>query len=226
MKKFIMLMAVVMLFAFAQVAMADYSVRVYQNGFSNGNGGEFAITGAGNLGNYAATTKNVSNSPSFESFCLEESEFFTPGALYRAVLNTAAVNGGDTAHGGSPDPLSIGTADLYYQFATGTLAGYFVGNRNTNAGLLQQAIWILEQEVLVDPGTNPFLNAMIAKYGGTLAGAQANSNGAFSVMVLNLYDANGGLAQDQLILTPIPAAVWLLGTGLVALIGIRRRKNS
>ena len=56
----------------------------------------------------------------------------------------------------------------------------------------------------------------------------ADANGAFGVRALNLYeDGHAGdplyLRQDMLVVVPIPAAAWLLGSGLLGLVVIRRR---
>jgi hypothetical protein len=52
-----------------------------------------------------------------------------------------------------------------------------------------------------------------------------NANGAYGVKALNLSNLNGR-AQDQLfITTPIPSTFWLLGSALVAFVGIRRRMS-
>ena len=64
-------------------------------------------------------------------------------------LTMRAVLGGGGAVNGA-DPISIGTAYLYSEFAKGTLQDYaFAGTeaeREASAALLQNAIWYLEKE--------------------------------------------------------------------------------
>jgi hypothetical protein len=239
MKKLISFMALVAFFTFTQMAMADYTIKINQGLYQTGNGGEFRIDpGTDGLpwasGFYSSKTKNVGFNPSFQSFCLEQNEYISYNTTYSAVLNTAAVAGGI---GGNPDPLSWGTAYLYYNFAKGTLENYDYLTelgRKGSAAALQNAIWVLENELNMTPGevaANIFLSSLIGsgqRY-ADLAAARGDNNlgsqyGAFvGVKVLNLYDG-ATLKQDQLVVVPIPATVWLLGAGLVALIGIQRRK--
>jgi len=132
------------------------------------------------------------------------------------------VNGGNG--GPNPDPISVGTAWLYYNFATGNLANYNYGaGRAASAAALQNTIWWLEQEA-ADPGAgNVFRTAVLAQFGNSAAAAMADNNGAYAVQVLNLTTLAGGLAQDMLIVTPIPGALILLGPALLGLAGFRKR---
>jgi hypothetical protein len=228
---FISVMAVVMAFAVAQMGMA-YTVTTAAGfgPYQYDRGGEFSVApdialGALVLGNYDdPKTKNVPGfSGTFQTFCIEHLEFISPGTPYTAVLNSKAMMGG-TATG---DPISIGTAYLYSQFAAGTLAGYNWSNPGrsdtlgSSADVLQKAIWGLEDET-TDPVGNVYYDLVVTMYGSGVTGAERDANGAFGVMALNLYDSNGGLAQDVLTVVPIPPAVFLLGSGFLGLVGIRR----
>jgi len=175
----------------------------------------------------AAANANPSSAGlgTFQTFCIEDSEMIGLGASYYYRINSGAIAGGvsgvdaiDAATGMPKDNISIGTAWLYSQFRAGTLAGYAAGLPG-NAGVLQDAIWMLEGEYgptatvhTYDP-TNPYLVAAKAALGMTDAQLQADSNGAYGVVSLNLYtslDQNGnptGLAQDQLAIVPEPTTI-------------------
>jgi hypothetical protein len=195
------------------------------SGFSFGNGGEFRATPGGspsllsamNPALYSPSTSGYNGSSYyFQTFCIEHGETFSPGAPYNVSISGNAMNGSQGAGG---DPVSIGTAWLYSQFAAGTLVGLTAGNvaspynytygsgRVASAGALQDAIWWLENEPtgVSDPGTgNVFRNAVLAQY-GSYAAATADSGGLFGVRALNLGIA--GQVQDQLVIVPEPTTI-------------------
>jgi hypothetical protein len=188
-------------------------------------------------------------SGTFESFCLEKNETISAGITYNAAMNDGAVNGGQGGirtiiNGVTTDMISKGTAWLYYEFAKGILTGYnYTGNsRKDSAEKLQNAIWWLEGELSysnydIAHTSNIFINAVNDKFGiatvnnNRTYNAMANNNGVYGVKVLNLTftekDKCGhetiSYHQDQLVATPIPAAFWLFGAGLVGLVSVRRR---
>lgn len=207
----------------ASPAMAN-PVQI-QVGFSGSNygpyqtnqGGEFTLNDNGTSGDwldlsaYSDQTKNFGGITSFQTFCVEESEYIYPNpATYSATLSAAAVNGGVGA-GPNGDPISVGTGWLYSQFANGTLQGYNYGDanghpRSTSADLLQSTIWWLESEA-GDPGDlNPFRNAVLSRF-TTEADAKAGdvSDGGtarYGVYAVNLTGGPYGVAQDQLYYAP------------------------
>lgn len=216
--------ALVVLIASTQMALA-YTIKTTggPSGFGPWqvlSGGEFTLQEGGGLnvlGNYVADTKKQGLTvDTFQSFCLENDEFISPNTLYNATVSQAAVNGG--GGGPSPDPISRGTAWLYSNFAQGTLSGYdySLAGRTTSAADLQNAIWYLEGE----GGAN---NAFVALAIANAVNYSSDNNGFYNVAVLNITDLSGNVKQDMLVATPIPAAVWLLGTGVVGLVGIRRK---
>lgn len=218
-------------------------------GFHTGSGGEFTVYGFGasltNAG-YGSSVKGIGGFiPSFQTFCIETGE--TAASAY-FVIGTAAVKGGTS----TVDPISVGTAWLYSQFAQGTLAGYFAGNRATQAGLLQNAIWWLEQEdgsgLTKDTyRTNPYALAAVQQFQNNIANARVDAgDGYLGVYVLNNFttaaarDAwatNESLVpktrtQDFLYYVAPPVTVpdggmtlALLGGGLL-LLGVVRRSMS
>jgi hypothetical protein len=227
----LMLLVIVALAAPATAGQVTFSGSTY----ASGAGGEFTFTVLSGLdiSHYATgTTSNVSNPPSFQSFCLEENEYIQQGYTYNfGALSGSAMAGG--AGGPSPDPISIGTAWLYSQFATGALAGYTWSGtgRNTSAGDLQNAIWWLEDE---GGAKNSFVLAAETALGknDTTVKDNAGTNN-FGVYVVNLQNEagkgcadgyQGGNCQSQLVYVPDGGTTLMLLGGALVGIGALRRK--
>jgi hypothetical protein len=215
MKKFCIVLSLAGVMAASNLyASFDGTITLYQGSYSYGNGGEFTAVTSG-LG-------------TFQTFCIEYNEEFGPGNTYQYNQNTGAVVGGAGAdatdsHTGLPmDNISLGTAWLYSQFRAGTLTldtgtgSYFNANRQANAGELQQAIWFLEDEVGgVDNG---YVTLAETELGKNLAQIETDSNGAYGVIALNLFNGPSAtqvtidgvtynLNQDQLAITPEPTTI-------------------
>lgn len=160
--------------------------------YGNANGG----------GAYKAVTSSLGT---FDTFCLNSGVPFTAGVTYNFQSSDSAVPGGP-GNIITPDPLSIGTAYLYSQFAHG-VAGFF--GTPTIANDLQAAIWWLEGEAL--GAKNHFITDAETLFGWTDAQIQANANGAYGVIALNLWDANGSSTnpnkQPMLAIVPEPSTV-------------------
>jgi hypothetical protein len=225
------------LFATNLYASYDGTVTLNQGPNSFVNGGEFTAVTSG-LG-------------TFQTFCIEYGEEFSPGSLYDYKQNTGAVAGGpgwnaiDPNTGLPMDNISIGTAWLYSQFRAGTLANYFTGTRQANAGALQDAIWYLEGETTTlayngADGTYYYNLAKLNAGSGSLSDTQvmADSLGAYGVIALNLFtggndtpDNPGSRAQDQLAIVPEPTtmiagALLLLPFGASTLRILRKRQTA
>ena len=217
-------------FVMAQVASA-LPVTFYRvSGYYMADGGEFTLVGTPYADNYAAAaTVAIGNDVGFQTFCLERNEYVSvPGTYYYDGLDSAAVQGG--VGGGNPDPISWGTAWLYSQFAQGSLAGYDYtpgSGRSGSAGMLQTAIWYLEQEItLANPGGNSFLAAVITQFGSLVDAGSAAAAGAYGVHVINPVDQYGAYSQSQLVYTRVAdggVTLIMLGAGIAVCAALRRK---
>lgn len=222
---------------FTAPVMADQVTMWYSDStghnpsaYRTGDGGEFVAQMADPpwsfaLGNYASTTLDQAGyTNSFQTFCLERNEYIWNGITYDFDIGLAAVQGG--VGGPRPDPISVGTAYLYQQFATGQLAGYNYtpgAGRSASAGLLQNAIWALEQELSAPiAGSNAFWDLVVGKF-GSVVGARADASAGYGVRVMNLHACVTPTYQSQLVLVPVPAAA-LLGFIGLGYAGMKLRK--
>ena len=173
-------------------------------------GGEFTLMPGGGLevylnnydplakGESIAFSDGTTTTATFQTFCVEATggEYILLNHQFIAALNTNAVAGGTGNPLGPGDPISVGTAYLYYQFAKGNLSGYnYTGGtsaRLADAAELQQAIWYLEGEI-PDPGSNSFMTLVNGLFADPFADNNLNQ---YPVMALNLTNS-GELYQDQ-----------------------------
>ena len=207
------------------------------NGIYYSPGGEFTVipvTGGlqSVLPYYAPVAKNIDGmTNTFETFCVETRVDFYPanwgGPTYSANISDYAIGG--NIRTGSNNPLTLGAAWLYYEFATGKLQGYdYTGSgRHNDASALQEAIWIFMRQDHINSSFDPpnYNNIFLTEAATAVGSANVfnPSNGRYGVHVLNLYDANGSPAQNQLVLTPEPTSIILLGMGLIGLVVVRRK---
>ena len=201
-------------------------------GYFSGQGGEFIAKPGGwsfdPLEFYADSSKNVAGtSGTFQTFCIEAGEDVSVPGTYEVMLSDRAVLGGAGASGGG-DPISRGTAYLYYQFAGGTLSGYDYTpgtNRIDSADALQSTIWWLEEEI-ANP-ENVFSTLVLGEFGGAEV-AKADNAGLYPVRAMNMYVLGhpgepGYESQDMLTMIPLPGAVLLGVLGLSAA-GVKLRR--
>lgn len=180
------------------------SVTFSPTGFNGGDpsGGEFqAVT---------------SNNSTFLTFCLEETVFLHFGANYTYTIDGNMVKSAN-------DPISQGTAWLFLNFSNGTLVdsdgvGNYLDNHNLNAGLLQKAIWALEDEIAAPaPNSNAYYDLALLHGGKTTYWGN-------QVAVLNPW---AGETDVQSVLIRVPdsgTTAILLGLGMVSIALIRRKK--
>jgi VPDSG-CTERM motif len=197
-----------------------------------------AALGSAVLGNYASVTKSDLG---FWTMCVETNEYFWSGCRYNAGITGTTAYGGGTNVPGTGDPISVGTAYLYEQFALGNLTSLLAGNGGFTydvggAARVQKTIWWLEGET--GEGTLiPDAALMTLLSSANLGDITADYAGSdVKVMNLTRYDgplgggdgqtAYGTLRQDQLVLWQVPdggSTVALLGAALLAIAAFRRR---
>jgi len=225
------LFAIITVAAMAVTQVQALTVTVDRvSGYYAGSGGEFNVSPVTGNG-YAASDlyNNNSGAAGFGTFCIDRNTSITIPGTYTAVV---AANGVTS----SGNVVSLGTAWLFSQFATGTLAGYNYAStaggassgRAGSAYTLQLAIWTLEGTYSYpDPTVNAFLAAAITHFGSLAAASADYAPGEFNVGVLNLYDANGDKVQPMLTLLPDGgSALILLGMGLSSMAVIARKFRS
>lgn len=197
------------------------------------------LAGDGTGGEFAWTNQTLTFTPQgqgdasrglgasqFITFCVEVPEHISPGQSAHAFLNTRSEN--------TYVDLRAETAFLYTQFIKGALPSYTY-NDNAAATSLQKAIWVLQGQIASvggDTQAQAWLDLADDEVHLANGGTWGDTIG--NVRILNIWsglDSNGagtGALQDQLVMIPLPAPVWMAGLGLVGVIGgsIYRRRSS
>ena len=150
----------------------------------------------------------------FITYCLEIDEYLNFGGTFEiGGITTIADRGGKNTNAG--DALSPFTAYLYTQVVNGLIDDNQLDD-------VQFAIWREEEELLsLSPVYLPFYKQQKDNF------ALSGWTGLGNVRVINLTDANGNYRQDLLVTVPAPepATLFLLGTGLIGLAGLGRKKR-
>jgi VPDSG-CTERM motif len=229
MKKFALVLLLVA--GLASPAMAG-QIQFLSGYYQSGNGGEFTFQTINPIAGfdpslYSSLTHDVlATTNTFQTFCIEDSEYIANGYTYTATINPAGVVTGGV--GGNPDPVSKGTGWLYSQFAMGTLTGYDYSASRTTAAALQNTIWWLEGDLATQP-VNTFTTNVLNAFGGEDA-AMADGAEQYGVYALNLTATEcapgytGSNCQDQLVYVPDGGmTLMLLGGALMGLGALRRK---
>jgi len=210
----------------------NYSMGTSSSGHTGG--GEWGINSISSTSGFAppsAASGVTYSGNTFQTFCLERNETLSPGT-YNWTLSSAAHNGGVGGATNNTDPICAATAYLYGLFYSGQLTNFggfsynynFGSNRTASAGELQDALWLLEDEL-----TSSQINHSTAGWAWAQAALSAvgSSTDIGNVRVLTLTDSTGN-HQDVLVMVPLPSAA-LLGFGLMSAVGVvgilRRRKS-
>jgi hypothetical protein len=195
----------------------------YKSGNSSGAGGEFTVLPIGfdNSG-FAASTRNIFQNGTFQTFCLEKTADIKASVTYNVTPNNMTVPSGIL--------LNKGTAFLFEQFASGLLSGYNYNpaGRVASAGALQQEIWhLMGNQAPLDPVFDAVVTAALGASALDPVGP-----GDTKVVVLNVWNLNAAGArqdhQDLLYIDPpsVPdggLTLALLGVGLTGVGFVSRR---
>ncbi len=154
--------------------------------------------------NAVASTANVSG-------------FVTDGTL--GAQDTVDVVNGTAVTGSLPGSVTFantnGINDYNHAITFGNSLSFLVSFAST-PGTPAGGVSTFSLGIFGDAfGLNPLLNTNGGNYAGTVAMINLQNDGSTSTQILD--------SSTTATPTPVPAAVWLLGSGLMGLVGLRRR---
>lgn len=211
----------------------------------------FAVPGGGYAGEFLVNASQLNFTPMglgrngadashFVSFCVETTEYLQLKTWYDADLNTESRNTYRT--------VQAETAYLYSHFIRGDLDGYKYFDdasasdteKAASARALQEVIWFYQDPAgfAARYGGDAFsssgyfkgtaLHKVLARswYSSMAAWIQDSGPELSNVRILNLWES-GNARQDTLVMIPLPAPIWLGGSGLflVGLAGAVARRR-
>jgi hypothetical protein len=197
-RKIIIIAAMAILSIGAQAGIA--SADLVNGGFENGDFTGWTLSNIDLNNDFVAVLSNSGN-PSFPP---------NPGN-YEAYL-------GKSGSAGTISQAFATTAGHAYTVSF-WLASDDINKANTN---VFQALWNGQTQNL-NPVLNPNIASPYTQYLFTATAANASSTIAFNFQNdVSIYHLDNVSATP----TPIPAAAWLLGSGLMGLVGIRRKPKA
>jgi hypothetical protein len=195
----------------AGVASATPTVS-FSHGAGNTNGGEFIA--------------QTSDRGTFNTFCIERTEYVSMGTTYYYTESNMAIGGGnfdsDGNGGNGGDLISQATKNIYLWYRQGQIDAKLgnLGLTTTQiADAVQESIWLEEESYTV----------VWSPHAATLQGlaiAAGPVNGSQNVRAMNVWANSDGTGnqQDMLTMIPLPSGAALASVGLLGITAVRRRR--